>query len=89
MREKNMISLDILQQISNYYPRAISTYILCYGNMDDNREISFTKKQITDDFSEGYCRFKNNLKALARIGLIEWHEMEDKIHVIVGDNESL
>lgn len=81
-----MIELEVIDQIGRHCPRAMSVYVLCFGRMDENNSVSFTKDYIVNDLSESYCRFKNDLKSLAREGLLEWHEMGTNLHVILGDN---
>ena len=81
-----MVPLEVLDQIGRHCPRAMSVYAVCLGRVDENLSVIFTKEEIVRDLSESYCKFRNDLKALAREGLLEWHEMHDKLHVIIGDN---
>ena len=79
------IPLTILDQISRHCPRALGTYGLCLARMDGDYRLMLHKKQITNDLSESYTKFKNDLKALAREGLLEWHEQNEFITIIIGD----
>lgn len=79
------VPLDILEQIGRHCPRAMSIYALCLARADENLSLIFTKEEIRNDLSESYCKFRNDLKALAREGLLEWHEMNGKLHIILGD----
>lgn len=81
------VPLEILDQIGRHCPRSMSLYALCLGRMDDEGNVMFSKKEIRDDLSDSYCKFRNDLKALAREGLLEWHEMGDNLHVTIGDND--
>lgn len=81
-----MIPLDVIDQIGRHCPRSMSIYAICLGRMDSENKITFSRKEITEDLSESYCKFKNDLKALAREGLLEWHEMGNYLHVIIGNN---
>ncbi len=81
-----VIPLEILDQIGRHCPRAMSIYALCLGRMDDEYRVVLTKEEITRDLSESFCKFRNDLKALAREGLLEWHEMGERLHVIIGEN---
>ena len=81
-----LIPLETLDQIGRHCPRAMSIYALSVGRMDENNSVVFTKEYLTTNLSESYCKVKNDLKALAREGLLEWHEMGNNLHVIIGDN---
>lgn len=83
-----IVPLEVLDQIGRHCPRAMSVYALCLGRADDEGKIMFTKSDIAKDLSESYCKFRNDLKALAREGLLEWHEIGEHLHVIVGDNSA-
>lgn len=79
------IPLMILDQIGRHCPRAMGTYALCLARTQEFNKLVLSKKQIRDDLSESYTKFKNDLKALAREGLLEWHEEGDFLTVIVGE----
>jgi len=81
-----IIPLEILDQIGRHCPRAMSVYALCLGRMDEDGKVIYNRAEISEDLSESYCKFRNDLKALAREGLIEWHEMGEFLHVTIGDN---
>jgi len=82
-----MLPLEIIDQIGRHCPRAINTYILCLGHMDEKRSLILSKEEVTKDLSESFCKFKNDLRALAREGILEWHEMNSNLHIIVGITE--
>lgn len=79
------IPLTILDQIGRHCPRAMGTYALCVARMNTINKLVLSKRLINEDLSESYTKFKNDLKSLAREGLLEWHENENILTVIVGD----
>lgn len=81
------IPLTILDQIGRHCPRAMATFAMCAARANENNKIIFTKEQITDDLSESYTKFKNDLKALAKEGILEWHEKQGHIVITIGDLE--
>lgn len=84
-----VIPLEIIDQIGRHCPYAISTYAICLGHLDVGLEVIFNRKQIVEDLSESYCKFRNHLKALAREGLLEWHEMGEYLYVTLATFDEL
>jgi len=79
------IPLEIIDQIGRHCPRAISCYVICLGRADADHNVVFRREEITTGLSESYCKFKNDLRALAREGLLEWHEMGYYLHVTLAE----
>jgi hypothetical protein len=46
--------------------------------------VVFSQKQITDDFSESWTKFRNDLRALARQNLLEWHQIKNVIRIEIA-----
>ena len=80
-----IIPLEIIDQIGRHCPRAISCFAICMGRSDDEWNLVFRREEITNGLSESYCKFRNDLKALAREGILEWHEMGDYLHVTIAE----
>lgn len=80
-----LIPLEIIDQIGRHCPRAISTFAICLGRMDENSKAIFHRREIVEDLSESFTKFRNDLKALNREGLLEWHQMESFLHVTVAE----
>lgn len=79
------IPLDILDQIGRHCPRALTTYITCMVRASESEKITLMKEEIVYDLSESFVKFRNDLKSLAREGLLEWHQMGDHIHITLVD----
>jgi hypothetical protein len=69
-------------QISEVCPRSLLAYILCVRCADDDYFALMTRELI-DDKSLSWTRFKNDVKALARLGFVEWREVADGIAISV------
>jgi len=79
-----VVQLDTLELMSRHCPKSISAYAICLGHADDEGNCQFTRDQIVHDLSESYARFRNHLKALAREGILEWHEMGDTLVITLA-----
>lgn len=79
-----ILTPETIDIISRHCPRAFSTFIACLNRVDDEGRCCFSKEDITLGRSESYAIFRNNLKALAREGLLEWGELDGKIHVTIA-----
>lgn len=73
-----------LDQISRNCPRALATYTMILAKACYEGKASFTRKQVTHDLSESYVKFRNDVRALARQDLLEWHEMGDTLQVTLA-----
>lgn len=79
-----ILTPDVADLISRHCPRALSAYVLCLSHADEEGRLMFTKTQILSDFSESYTKFRNDIKALAREGLLEWHEMGETLSITLA-----
>lgn len=79
------IPLEVIDQIGRHCPRAISTFAICMGRIDGESKAILHRREITEDLSESFCKFRNDLKALAREGLLEWHQMDQFLHVTIAE----
>lgn len=79
------IPIENLFQISEKYPRALAAYILCWQHADSDLSCLMTREFISVDKSMSWAKFYNDIKSLARLGLLEWFPKEDCIHItLVG-----
>ena len=82
------MEIEILDLIGRHCPRSLNTYLMCLGHSNEEGKSIFSKQQIAQDLSESFAKFRNDLKALAREGLLEWHEMGGYLHIhLVKSNE--
>lgn len=73
-----------LDRIARNCPRALTTYIHVLARANDKGSIALEKNQITNDLSESFTKFKNDLRALARETLLEWHQMGNYLHITIA-----
>lgn len=75
---------QILDQIARNCPRALSVFIHLLSRADSKGIVRLEKRQITNDLSESFAKFRNDLRALARENLLEWHQMGDYLHITLS-----
>jgi hypothetical protein len=75
------INQEVLGALSRHCPRAISTYLQCINRADKNGKVFFSEETISIDMSESCTKFRNDLKALARENLLEWHPFNGGVAV--------
>lgn len=73
-----------LDRIARNCPRALCAFIHLMTRADNEGNVSLQKQQITDDLSESFAKFRNDLRALAREELLEWHQMGNHLHVTLA-----
>lgn len=73
-----------LDRIARNCPRALSAFIHLLSRADNEGKITLQKQQITNDLSESFAKFRNDIRSLAREELLEWHQMGDHLHVIIA-----
>lgn len=78
-------SQEILERISRHCPDAMCTYLACMNRVDDSGKIIFTRDIVEFEMSCGWTKFKNHIKKLAVENLLEWHPMDDHIHVTLAN----
>lgn len=77
-------SQEILERVSRHCPEALSTYIQCVNRAGSDLSIYFDKEVVEIGMSEGWTKFKNNIKKLARENLLEWHPFDTGISVTLS-----
>lgn len=78
------LPMEVLDQISRHCPRALTTYVLCMGRADAQDKCVFSKEDIQLEMHESFTKFRNDLKSLSREGLLEWHHIDNKIHITLA-----
>lgn len=74
---------ETLDRIARHCPRALSAYLMLAIRADEDGQVSIHKDQINKDLSESYIKFRNDIRMLARENLLEWHEIDDRLHIIL------
>lgn len=77
-------SQEILDRISRHCPGSLSTYLQVINRANNSGEVQFTRKEVEFDMSETWTKFRNNLKKLALENLLEWHPVQNGLHVILA-----
>lgn len=80
-----LVSQQSIENISRHCPRALTTYLLLVNRANTEGQVFLEKKTITDDLSESYRGFKNNVRKLALEGLLEWGEINGGISIILAE----
>lgn len=80
-----IITQEILERISRHCPEALSVYIQCINRADNEGKVFFSHVCVDIDMSEEWRSFRNNIKKLARENLLEWHPINNGIHVTLAD----
>ena len=74
-------SQEVLDRISRHCPQCLSTYLQCINRADNEGNAFFTRSLVEIDMSEGWTKFKNNIKKLALENLLEWHPFNGGISI--------
>lgn len=81
------LSEQVLESISRHCPEALSTYLHCINRATSDRKVNFSRKLVEEEMSEGWTKFRNNLKKLAVEDLLEWHSTENGLTVILAEED--
>lgn len=77
-------SQEVLERISRHCPESLSVYLHCINRADNEGSVYFTKPVVEVDMSEGWTKFKNQIKKLARENLLEWHPFDNGISITLA-----
>lgn len=59
------------------HPAAFRWYILLWRHLDNDFTVTVRKKWVVEDQSISWTIFKNEIRALSRLGLVSWVEVDD------------
>lgn len=76
---------EILERISRHCPQALSVYLQCVNRANSDGSVYFSRAVVEINMSEGWTRFKNQIKKLALENLLEWHPFDGGISVTLAD----
>jgi len=77
-------SQEVLERISRHCPESLSVYLQCINRANQEGTVFFTKSLVEVDMSEGWTKFKNQIKKLALENLLEWHPFNGGISVTLA-----
>lgn len=75
-----------LNQVAEFNPRAIFTYMLLERRRDEESRVFLTRDYIVKDLSLSWTRFLNDVKSLARMGILEWHLAHNNLQIILAES---
>lgn len=75
---------EVLERISRHCPESLSAYLQCVNRADSQGTIFFSKPMVETDMSEGWTKFRNQIKKLALENLLEWHPFNGGISVTLA-----
>jgi hypothetical protein len=81
MDAKALTSDSLICRIADDYPRGMSAYFLCLCNADKFGNCKFYKQEIRDKHCRSWTKFKNDLRGLAAISVLEYTPYDDVVHV--------
>ena len=87
MHLDHVASQQVLEEISRHCPECLGTYIHCMNRVNHCRQAFFNKKMVTEEMSESWVKFRNNLKKLTCENLLEWHPFNGGIMVTLVPTE--
>jgi hypothetical protein len=69
----------VFLQIADTAPRAVAAYFMCLNNVDSYGRVSFSKEYITAVKGHSWIKFKNDLKALAALSILNFYEESNQV----------
>lgn len=85
MDDLTRIPIEYLNRIADHCPRAMSTYLLCWREADDDLDVMLSKRFILFDYYNSFTRVLNDIKALAREGLLSFTVQDDAIFATLAN----
>lgn len=75
---------EVIERISRHCPEALGAYFICVNHANKGRAY-FSKSMVSIDMSQGWTRFRNNIKKLALENVLEWHPIDGGISITLAD----
>lgn len=75
----------VLEKISRHCPGSLYIYLQCLNRADNDGKVMFTKQMVEIDMSEGWTKFRNQIKKLALENLLEWYPFGDTITITLAE----
>jgi len=80
-----LTTLEILERISRHCPSSLHAYLYCLIKADSSGKAFFSRQYVELQLSEGWAKFRNQIKKLAVEGILEWHPFNDGIAIVMAD----
>ena len=70
-----------ISRIADTIPRAMPAYFLCIYSVDEDGKYSFTKDEITNKRVRSWTKFKNDIRSLSALYLLNFLDRGDVIDI--------
>lgn len=83
-------SQEVLERISRHCPESLSAYLQCINRANIDGGVFFSKSLVEIEMSEGWTKFRNQIKKLALENLLHWQPFNNGISVTlaaINENE--
>lgn len=77
-----------VSRIADICPRAMSTYFICLANADSEGNCHFTRDDILNTKIRSWTKFKNDIRSLSQLFLLNFHDQGHEIGVNMIDMET-
>lgn len=84
MDQYAITSQEVLDRISRHCPGSLGAYLQCINRADSDGNVFFSRQMVEIDMSEGWAKFRNQIKKLALENLLEWHPFNNGIHITLA-----
>lgn len=86
MEDPSVINEQDVIKIADMCPRAMFAYFVCVKKSNKFGESSITKKHIVDELGRSWTKFRNDLRTMMSIGVIDVYDVQDGVEVdLLGD----
>lgn len=88
MPEYSFTDEETIARISDTYPRAMSSYFIVLHRISSKQEIVITRQQIIHQHMKSWTKFKNDLRNLAQLYVVDMCDDGDSVSVMLITNQA-
>ncbi len=81
MEEFSIADEETISRIADLAPRAMSAYLVCLYKSDSDGLCSFTRGEIIDERVRSWTKFKNDIRSLSKLFLLNFLDAGDSISI--------
>jgi hypothetical protein len=78
------LSWEFMNLIADQKPECMQAYLTCISNADDKGHCCISKKLLEEDICLSWGKFCNDIRKLARLGLLDFFRPDDGQDVVVN-----
>jgi hypothetical protein len=82
MDQYSLTDEETISRISDFCPRAMSSYFICL-NKSSSGHCTFTRNEIRDEKIRSWTKFKNDIRKLSQLYIVNFLDSGDRIDVEV------